>query len=186
MLVKLFPPHKTIHSSANESTRGGNEMTDLNRRSALAIAVGAASAATVKPAASQPRPNSIPIAPFNHPKLTQEELQGPYYSAAPHPPGSNTLKDSPALPAVRSSAEYAAHPNNPPLPGSGTNFDRTGKDGNAALKRAILEAFKAHKPSDDSGAHFLIAWRHYPNKDHPRWKNPEQACGCGCGCTCGK
>src|SRR5215470_1836642 len=146
---------------------GGNEMTDLDRRSALAIAVGAASAATVKPAASQPRPNPIPIVPFNEPKLRKDDLQGPYYSAAPHPPGSNKLKDSPALPAVRSSAEYAAHQNNPPLPGSGTNFDRTGMDGNAALKRAILAAFKAHKPSDDEGAHFLIAWRHKCRQNGP-------------------
>jgi len=158
-------------------------MTDLNRRAALAIAVGAASAATVTPAASEtPHDSNVPIVPFNDPKLKQSELE--VYKS---PPGS--LKNSRALPAVRSSAEYAANEKNPQLPtnpGWAGYFDRQGKEGNERLKQAIVAAFQQHKPSDTHGQHFVIAWRHYPNADHPRWSRPEQACGCGCGCTCGK
>ena len=38
--------------------------------------------------------------------------------------------------------------------------------------------------TDKSGQHFLLGWRLYPNRDHPRWKNKNvHSCGCGCGCS---
>lgn len=168
--MKLFG--HTNHSFICKSIdTGGNEMTDLNRPSAAAV----------EPAASEtPHDSNVPIVPFNDPKLRQEDLEV-------YEPNPTSLKNSPALPALRSSAEYAANENNPQLPtnpGWGAYYDRGGKAKNDLLKQAIVAAFKLHKPSDAEGQHFVIAWRHYPNADHPRWSQPEQACGCGCGCTC--
>jgi hypothetical protein len=41
------------------------------------------------------------------------------------------------------------------------------------------------KKQDKNGAQFLLGWRLYPNRDHPRWKNNKDAHSCGCGCGCG-
>ena len=58
---------------------------------------------------------------------------------------------------------------------------------NIILKDAIAKAFlkiKKIDPADPNGSPWFLAWRMYPNADHPMWK--EQAghedCGCNCGC----
>jgi hypothetical protein len=42
---------------------------------------------------------------------------------------------------------------------------------------------KAKKATDKYGAHFVLGWRLYPNKEHPRWSKDVHSCGCGCGCS---
>jgi hypothetical protein len=42
---------------------------------------------------------------------------------------------------------------------------------------------RSKKVSDKHGAHFVLGWRLYPNKDHPRWNQDVHSCGCGCGCS---
>ena len=37
-------------------------------------------------------------------------------------------------------------------------------------------------PNDPHGSPWLLSWRMYPNKDHPRWKQ-DDCCGCNCGCV---
>jgi hypothetical protein len=62
-------------------------------------------------------------------------------------------------------------------------FDRTGEQQNLALKQAISHVFLEHKKPDEDGPMWLLAWRMYPNKDHPRWgKEGFEGCGCNCGC----
>jgi ABC-type Zn2+ transport system substrate-binding protein/surface adhesin len=58
------------------------------------------------------------------------------------------------------------------------HFDTEGYGTNRELGRRIQEAFTELK----AGKGFLVAWRIYPEKDHPRW---QVADGCGCGCSCG-
>ena len=58
---------------------------------------------------------------------------------------------------------------------------------NQELKRAIFKAFVETKKidmTDPDGSPWLLAWRMYPNADHPMWKEQEghQNCGCNCGC----
>src|SRR3954466_16365649 len=56
---------------------------------------------------------------------------------------------------------------------------------NEKLKRAIQKAFLECKNIDltnPDGSPWLLAWRMYPNADHPDWKNGMHACGCNCGC----
>jgi hypothetical protein len=68
-------------------------------------------------------------------------------------------------------------PNNP-------FFDPDGKKNNDALKQAINDAFKKYKKidlTDPNGPQWLLAYRMYPNKDHPRWQ-AQECCGCCCGC----
>ncbi len=102
------------------------------------------------------------------------------------------------LPSIVTDAQYVAdHPeakNDPKQKAyyKSKYFDRgaLGVKENKKFKAAILAAFKKIKQVDtiDKKAvpHFLLAWRHYPNADHPRWSRKEQhACGCGCGCGCG-
>jgi hypothetical protein len=63
-------------------------------------------------------------------------------------------------------------------------FDRDGKKNNDALKKAINDAFIQYKKidlTDPDGPQWLLAFRMYPNKDHPRWK-AQDCCGCCCGC----
>jgi hypothetical protein len=56
------------------------------------------------------------------------------------------------------------------------------RDWNSDLAKSIDAAFKKHKTTDEHGPHFLLAWRLYPNKEHPRWQVEEpHSCGCGCG-----
>jgi hypothetical protein len=77
-----------------------------------------------------------------------------------------------------------------PLPGVKTDAkhanatDKWGYYANRELADIIAEAVRAKKRSDKHGAHFVLGWRLYPNKDHPRWKNKDvHSCGCGCGCS---
>lgn len=77
-----------------------------------------------------------------------------------------------------------------PLPGVKTDAkhvdatDKCGCESNRKLAEMIKRAVDAQKASDKSGAHFVLGWRLYPNKQHPRWKSKgEHACGCGCGCS---
>jgi hypothetical protein len=64
-------------------------------------------------------------------------------------------------------------------------FDRDGFKQNEELKVAIAEVFAKTKKidlTDPNGSPWLLAWRMYPNKDHPRWQ-AEDCCGCNCGCA---
>ena len=85
-------------------------------------------------------------------------------------------------------AEWAqGHDNHVPGDENENNpyFDRDGYRQNQALKRIISEVFMACKkidPNDPNGPQWLLSWRMYPNKEHPRWKDQE-CCGCNCGCA---
>jgi len=77
-----------------------------------------------------------------------------------------------------------------PLPGVKTDAmhvaasDKCGYQANRDLAKLIGAAVRTNKHSDKHGPHFVLGWRLYPNKDHPRWKNKDDhACGCGCGCS---
>jgi len=53
---------------------------------------------------------------------------------------------------------------------------------NRALAERISDAVESLKTTDEHGPHFILAWRMYPNKDHPRWQTEDpHACGCSCG-----
>ena len=77
-----------------------------------------------------------------------------------------------------------------PLPGVKTDAkhaqatDKCGYKANREMAGMIKKAMQAQKNSDKSGAHFVLGWRLYPNKEHPRWKSKDvHSCGCGCGCS---
>ena len=55
---------------------------------------------------------------------------------------------------------------------------------NTQLAEAISAALNKIRPSDKDGAHFVLAWRLYPNKENAYWKTEalQHACGCSCGC----
>jgi hypothetical protein len=57
---------------------------------------------------------------------------------------------------------------------------------NLALKQAISDAFiriKNIDRNDPYGSPWFLAWRMYPNAEHPMWKNDDgPECGCNCGC----
>ena len=57
------------------------------------------------------------------------------------------------------------------------HFDTEGHGTNRELGKRIGKTFTELK----AGKGFLIAWRLYPDKDHPRWQIAD---GCGCGCSC--
>jgi hypothetical protein len=90
------------------------------------------------------------------------------------------------VPGVWTDAEAAskADPKDPKSPYFGsTFFDAKGHSANRELAKKIDDVFKSLKKVDKDGAHFVITWRMYPNKDHPRWqRETPHACGCGCGC----
>ncbi|MFZ0839829.1 MAG: hypothetical protein WAM77_20385 [Xanthobacteraceae bacterium] len=73
------------------------------------------------------------------------------------------------------------------LPGVKTDAKQINKGDyadNRELARLISKAMRAAKKSDKAGQQFVLGWRLYPNKNHPRWKDREaHACGCGCGCS---
>jgi hypothetical protein len=77
-----------------------------------------------------------------------------------------------------------------PLPGVKTDVmhvnatDKFGFKANRQLAAMIRKAVKAKKTSDKHGDYFVLGWRLYPNKDHPRWKAGKDDHGCGCGCGC--
>ena len=76
-----------------------------------------------------------------------------------------------------------------PLPGVKTDAkhanptDKCGHKANRELAMIIRKAVQAKKNADTDGSHFVLGWRLYPNKDHPRWKGDVHSCGCGCGCS---
>jgi len=65
-------------------------------------------------------------------------------------------------------------------------FSRKGNAQNDKLKKAIEKAFVECKEidlKDPNGPQWLLAWRMYPNENHPRWINSGyEGCGCNCGC----
>lgn len=90
----------------------------------------------------------------------------------------------------RSARKTAQGKGRAPLPGVKTDAvhaqatDKCGHKANRELADLIRRALRAKKNGDRSGAHFVLGWRLYPNKDHPRWKDKDvHSCGCGCGCS---
>ena len=89
------------------------------------------------------------------------------------------------LPATWDNAEFVSNNlgNIEPAPGF-----PDGHAQNVALKQAISKAFVEIKKinlEDPNGPLWLLAWRMYPNADHPMWKmEGGPACGCNCGCFC--
>jgi len=126
------------------------------------------------------------------PRKTLKELQAlvekdqPESSAqAPQTP-DNPFQYAYHLDGSWGNAEWASDPNHT-IPGVENNpyFDRDGYRQNQSLKRLISEALIACKkidPNDPHGSPWLLSWRMYPNKDHPRWKQ-DDCCGCNCGCV---
>ena len=57
------------------------------------------------------------------------------------------------------------------------HFDTEGYGTNRELGRRIQKAFTEAQ----GGQGFVMAWRIYPDKDHPRWQIAD-GCSCGCGC----
>ena len=76
-----------------------------------------------------------------------------------------------------------------PLPGVKTDAkhvnarDKCGYEANRELANLIEKAMRSTKKADKNGQHFVLGWRLYPNKSHPRWTTKDvHSCGCGCGC----
>jgi hypothetical protein len=62
--------------------------------------------------------------------------------------------------------------------------DKCGFAANRDLAKMINQAVRAKKKRDKHGEHFVLGWRLYPNKEHPRWNGKDvHSCGCGCGCS---
>jgi hypothetical protein len=81
------------------------------------------------------------------------------------------------LPGVTSDAKACDPQGNP-------HCDTTGHRKNRELAERIGDAMDALKASDEHGSRFVLAWRLYPNKDHPAWQQKDvHFCGCGCGCS---
>ena len=91
------------------------------------------------------------------------------------------------LPGVKTDAKQAAEadPADPLSPYYGsTSHDPDGYQRNRELSERISQAVEQLKESDEHGPRFLLAWRLYPNKDHPAWQQKDvHFCGCGCGCS---
>jgi hypothetical protein len=90
------------------------------------------------------------------------------------------------LPGVRTDAKLAAtaDPTNPKSTYYGSkHHDPQGYQKNRALAERIDEAMGDLKQGDEHGSRFVLAWRMYPNKEHPSWQRKDvHFCGCGCGC----
>jgi hypothetical protein len=99
--------------------------------------------------------------------------------------GTDGRKYHGELPATWDNAEFVSNNlgNIEPAPGF-----PDGHAQNVALKQAISKAFVEIKKinlEDPNGPLWLLAWRMYPNADHPMWKmEGGPACGCNCGCFC--
>ena len=77
-----------------------------------------------------------------------------------------------SLPGVKTDAKHA------------NASDKCGYQANRELAELISKAVQLKKKADKNGAHFVLGWRLYPNKDHPRWNSKDvHSCGCGCGCS---
>jgi hypothetical protein len=105
------------------------------------------------------------VMPEIYPKMTRAKLKK---SARKTSNGKGRV----ALPGVKTDAKHIQA------------TDKCGYQANRELAEIIGKAMRAKKNGDANGAHFVLGWRLYPNKDHPRWKSKdEHACGCGCGCS---
>jgi hypothetical protein len=108
------------------------------------------------------------------PKLTWKELEERTDLSA-----ADGRKYHAELPASWDNAEWVAkHPESDP------DFPE-GQAQNTCLKQAMVAAFlecKQIDTSDPDGSPWLLAWRMYPNKDHPIWQKEPHGCGCNCGC----
>jgi hypothetical protein len=103
--------------------------------------------------------------PEIYPKMTRAKLKK---SARKTAQG----KGRAALPGVKTDAKHV------------NASDKCGHQANRELAKSISEAVRAKKKTDKGGAHFVLGWRLYPNKDHPRWSGKDvHSCGCGCGCS---
>jgi hypothetical protein len=126
------------------------------------------------------------------PRKTLTELRATVEQSQPEAGQPQQAADNPFkyayhLEGTWANAEWAQNqdPSDPNSPVYGNPyFDPDGKRQNDELKKAINEVFIKHKKidaTDPDGPQWLLAWRMYPNKDHPRWKT-EDCCGCCCGC----
>jgi hypothetical protein len=103
--------------------------------------------------------------PEIYPKVTRATLQR---SARKTSEG----KGRASLPGVRTDAKHA------------NATDKCGYGANRELAKLIQKAMRSAKKADNGGQHFVLGWRLYPNKRHPRWNNKDvHSCGCGCGCS---
>jgi hypothetical protein len=128
------------------------------------------------------------------PKKTLQELKDGSHSNKPEPgqppqPADGRMKYHYHLDGTWDNAKWAeGHDNTKPdSPYFGDKyFDRDGHQQNVELRKAISEVFlriKKIDPADPNGSPWLLAWRMYPNKEHPRWgKEGFEGCGCNCGC----
>src|SRR5712691_4168957 len=115
------------------------------------------------------------------PKYTMKQLDEMYTG---YDIGDRKLFEG--VPAIMTNAEYvSANPGAIDKEGNSCHgadpyfFDPKGHQTNKKLKKALLAVFKKHKKKpNDKISPFLLTWRHYPNADHPRWQNKQQACGC--------
>jgi hypothetical protein len=103
--------------------------------------------------------------PEIHPKVTRRTLQR---SARKTSEG----KGRAPLRGVKTDAKHA------------NAGDKCGYEANRELAELIQSAMRSVKKRDKGGQHFVLGWRLYPNKAHPRWsKKDVHSCGCGCGCS---
>ncbi len=103
--------------------------------------------------------------PEIYPKMTPAKLKASARKTS-HDQGRG------ALPGVKTDAKHVQA------------TDKCGYKANRDLADMIAKAVKAKKIGDKNGAHFVLGWRLYPNKEHPRWNNKDvHSCGCGCGCS---
>jgi hypothetical protein len=90
------------------------------------------------------------------------------------------------LPGVRTDAKLAAAADttNPKSPYYGSkHHDPKGYQKNRELAERIGKAMGELKQGDEHGPRFVLAWRMYPNEEHPSWHRKDvHFCGCGCGC----
>lgn len=112
------------------------------------------------------------------PKVTREQLQELTDLTA-----WDGRKYHDDLPATWDNAQFVAENlgNIDPKPGMPEGFEQ-----NTELKDAIAKVFTETKniQLDDQGrSPWFLAWRMYPNAEHPMWKDEEgPECGCNCGC----
>ena len=102
--------------------------------------------------------------PAIYPKMTRAKLRAGARKTAQG-------KGRVALPGVKTDAKHVQA------------TDKCGYRANRELAEIIKAAVKAKKKADANGEHFVLGWRLYPNKKHPRWSAEDHACGCGCGCS---
>jgi hypothetical protein len=114
-----------------------------------------------------------------NPKLTTAKLKK---SARTTSEGKGVVP----LPGIKTDAKQAvtADPTDPNSPFYGAiNCDPKGYGKNRELADRISKAVRDLKASDDLGPRFVLAWRLYPNDEHPCWHQKDaHFCGCGCGC----